>query len=272
MISEKQVRLFTKRVFNAKRDGGAQIYVMCMCVLLLFVVLFSVLNDYKRLYITSDSVDDALVTALVSACVYNREEEALSGATVMYRTVTPVNARIPIDLIIPGYDDASGNVTVTEDERDIINGMDIMDPLNDYYLNNCYDKFLRNLKNNLKLDDSMICSMSGIDGMVTISEFSVYNKFYNLDESGEQADFRFVKYTYAGVGVWMMTSYMPNTYPTCYNSLDHTNYTIVESSVAATLDFQVLATRYNNSGGEIAKTGSVAPVTYSRVVDVVNLP
>lgn len=267
LLSKKQERHFTN-LFSKREDGGVQIYVLCLFILMMFVVFWAVMLDFKRISITSDAVDDALVTSLISSCLYNKEEMRLSGATVVYHTVTGDGLKLPVTEIIPGYVDHSGNLTTTVEDRDVINGSEIVNSTGDTYLANCYSLFLKNLKKNLKLDDAMTCSMSGIDGVVTIQEFSVYNKFYNLDQDGNKTDFRFVKYTHIGGGVFNCIEYGINEYPTVYNSLDHQMYTVTESSVASTLSFAVVASRYTPVGGA-AGSQTVTDVTYSRIVDVI---
>ena len=141
----------------------------------------------------------------------------------------------------------------------------------DPFLQNCWTLFLKNFKNNLKLNDDMTATISGIDGVVSVAEFSVYNKFWNLDENWQHTDFMFVKYTYnvAG-GSWSASAYAPNTYPTTYNSLTHSTYTITESSVSAQLAFNVVAGTATGKAQELGFTQADynVPVTYQRVVDV----
>ena len=266
---QKRERPFIS-VLVRKEEGGAHIYALCLGILFMFLVFFAVLLDYKQTAVTSEAVDDALVTSLVSSMVYNKEEEALSGATVMYRTVTASGYHLPADSIIPGYVDVSGNLTTTVEDRDILGGSTIRSPLGDMYLGRCYQLFYKNLKKNLKLQDDGTSALSGIKSEVVIQEFSIYNQYFNLDEHGSQSDFMFIKYTRVGDGVYSVTEYPKNTYPTCYNSLTKSDYTITHTSVAATLSFQVAASRYGNTSGKIDTSGTETDITYTRVVDILS--
>lgn len=235
---------------------------ICVIMLMSMIVLFRVLFDQERVHITYDMVDDALTTSLVSACVYNTDELALSGATVIYKTVTPVKE--------PNYiiSSVTGQPMLDTTPHDTINDDALFSPGTDIYLNGAYQRFVKNLKKNLKLDNSMNATISGIDGTVTISEFSVYNKFYNLDEDGNPTSFRIVKYTYSSGG-WSAHPYTINATPTCYNSFGHSNHTIVETSVSARISFNVVTgsvIEWAMPG--LSESDLRTSVSYQRVVDI----
>lgn len=237
-------------------------YVLCLFVLMIILVLFRVLYDSKRVHITHDMVDDALTTALISACVYNTDELALSGATVIYDTVTPV--REPSYII----SSITGQPILDTTPYDTINDGKLFSPGADAYLNGAYQKFVRNLKQNLKLDDAMNSTISGISGQVAITDFSVYNKFYNMDEDGNHTDFRIVKYTYSPGG-WSAYPYGINSTASCYNSLDHSNYTVVETSVSACIAFDVVTGKHSDwAAPGLTEDDYRASVSYQRVVDI----
>lgn len=263
MRLKERARRCIEGLLGGKVRGGTQIYVLCLAILLCMVIAFRVLFDYARVQITHDAADDAIMTSLVSACVYNPDELALSGSSVIYATVTPVKE--------PHYviSQITGEPVLDTTPYDTINDAVLFCPGDDAYLAACYERFLKNLKKNLKLDDAMNAAISGIDGTVTISEFSVYNKFYNLDEDGNQTDFRFVKYTYVPGGGWAVYPYNINEYAESYNSLDHATYTVRETSVSACITFQVVTGTYI----DWAMPGYTADdmktsVSYQRVVDI----
>lgn len=248
-----------------KVRGGVQIFVLCLCILLCIVVLYRVLFDYERVQITHDAVDDAITTALVSSCIFNTDELALSGSTVIYSTVTPVKEPNYIISII------TGEPVLDTTPYDTINDAALLNPGEDAFLTQCYERFERNLKKNLKLDDAMNATISGIDGTVAISEFTVFNKFFNVDEDGNQTDFRIVKYTYVPGGSWTAYPYNINQYAESYNSLDHTSYEVCETSVSACITFRVVTGTFIDwamPGGnpDDMKTA----ISYQRIVDIIN--
>lgn len=263
MKLKERARRCIEYLIGGKTRGGIQIYVLCLITLLCFVVFYRVLFDYTRVQITHDAVDDAITTALVSACIYNTDELALSGSSVIYATVTPVKE--------PHYviSQITGEPVLDTTPYDTINDAALMTPGNDAYLTACYERFLKNLKKNLKLDDGMNAAISGIDGTVTVTEFSVFNKFWNLDEDGNQTDFRIVKYTYVPGGGWAVYPYNTNEYAESYNSLDHTVYTVSETSVSACITFQVVAGTYIDwAMPGLTADDMKTSVSYQRVVDI----
>lgn len=256
MKLRKQAQHYIKQlaeIIRIKKKGGTQMYVIGMIILMLFVILFRVLLDFQRVSVTYYSVDDALTTSLLSSCIYNREEQALSGSMVIYRTVTQRSDKtvIPADL----------SVDIKEIESfDAINSEQIYVPAMDTYLEKCYQRFLKNLKKNLKLDNNMNTSISGIDGIMEIAEFSVFNKFINLNKDGTSGDFRIVKYTRSHDGTWSAYIYPINQYASCYNSIDHTEHQITDTSVSARLHFTLVTRTEPMPDG--------LEVDYQRVVDI----
>lgn len=248
-----------------KTEGGTHIYLLCLFLMMFLLVLFRATFDRQRMVITKDTVDDALVTSMVSACIYNKEELGSSGAAVIYRSVTPKLG--DQTMITPG-----GQVVIDPTPVDVFSDPQILVPGSDPFLTTCWQSFLKNFKKNLKLGDDMVATISGIDGVVNVTEFSVYNKFYNLDEDRFQTDFMFVRYTYNPSGdAWAAYSYAPNTYPTTYNSLTHSMYQITESSISTQLSFTVVSGTATAGMMELAGVTQAdynIPVSYQRVVDV----
>ena len=138
-------------------------------------------------------------------------------------------------------------------------------------MSNSWTLFEKNLKRNLKLQDDMTATISGIDGVVTVTDYSIYNKFYNLDEDRNQTDFKFVRYSYNPTsGAWSAYAYAPNTYPSTYNSLTKSNYEITETSISVELAFTVVAGTATGRAQQLGYTQNDynVPVTYHRIVDV----
>ena len=270
MILKNQARLSTslRRMLRAKTKGGAQILIFCMFIMLLLVVYFKALFDYQRMGITKDALDDALVTSMVSGCTINREEFASSGSAVIYRKVTPaLGEKISIDF--------SGKVVIDDEPEDVINGPEIRSPYAgggvDSFLQSSYDSFEKNIKKNLRLDDSMHSLIAGISGEVVVSEFTIYNKYYNLDEDRNQTDFKFVEYTYVrNSGTWSVIEHTPNTFPNVYSSLTHSNIQLTETSMSVKLSFNVVNSAFTQQMADqgIDESQTITPVTYTRVVDV----
>lgn len=236
-------------------------YLLGMMVITFILVIFKFVYEYERFNITYDNIDDALVASLISACTYNTSEYSLSGAAVIYDTVTPV--RLP---------DVLGQIAglpADTTPHDTINDVSLYAPAENGYLDNCYQVFLKNLKHNLKLGDDMSVTVSGLDGVVTVREFSIYNKFYNIDEDGNKTDFRIVKYTRLAAGGWNIYPYGINQAATAYNSLDHADSAITETSVSAQLEFQIRTNDYvdwlmpSKTEADMLQT-----VQYQRIVDI----
>lgn len=239
------------RALKKKRvEGNGGIFIIAIFFMLFLLVVFKLVVSQQSAYITYDNVDDALVSSLVSAANYNIEEYGLGGHAVVYRTYTP-----------------------TDDEElelfDALDDSEIYSPNGDAYLDACYNKFLTNLKHNLELDDIMVSSSSGIDGTVTIDEFSVFNVYRAYDEDGNPAGYRVVKYTKAGGG-WSTHPYNINTPATCYNTFDHTNTVIENTSISAALTFNIRLSTFSGwlMGGSLTEDDMVEQVTYQRIVDI----
>jgi len=257
------------RDFLTKRtEGGTQIFIFGLFIVLFLVVLYRVMFDYQRMGITKDAVDDALVTSMISGCIYNRDEFASSGNVAIYRKVTPnLGENIQISL--------AGIAYIDDTPVDVIGGTDIgmiyENGSVDSFLTNSYTQFEKNLKKNLKLDGNMIALISGIRGEVRVDEFSIYNKYYNLDEDRNQTDFRFVKYTYNRYTcAWSVAEFAPNTYPSVYNSLTKTNTQLTETSIVSKLsfDFATLSFTSKLQSMGYSENDTKVNVSYQRIVDV----
>lgn len=61
---------------------------------------------------------------------------------------------------------------------------------------------------------------------MSVTEFSVYNCYYNLDASGNKTDKRIVKYTRQASGSWSAHAYPINGTVEAYSSLDYANVVI----------------------------------------------
>ena len=264
MTSRKQVRRYISRLLSRKVGGGIQIYILIFFFMMFLLVLFRLVLDAQRLTITKDNVDDALVTSMVSACVYNKNEKNASGAVVIYRDVTPrFGARMTLT--------EGGREKADPQPADVLSMPELLDPLGDEYLQKSWDCFIRNFKQNLRLADDLTASISGIDGQIEIEEFSIYNKFYNLDHDRQQTDFMFVRYTYhPDSDAWSAYAYAPNTCPKAYNSLTKTESQIKESSISTKISFRVVAGTETSLTREIGRTQAdySIPVTYQRIVDI----
>lgn len=263
MISIRQVRRFIKNLIFKKIRGGVDIFLVVLWLIIAFCVLYVAAVNYYTMDITHDTVDDALTTALLSACVYNTSEYSVSQSIVIYRDVTP--ERKTHDII----SSITGSSPMEYIPYDTINESEILEPMHDSYLEDAYQLFLKNLKKNLKLDEDMVPKTSGITGPVEIEEFSIFNKFYNLDIDGKPEDFRIVKYTRSTTGNWSASPYAINTNGSCYNSLDKAENVIASTSVTARLKFEVVtgtASSWLMSG--VGEDSLKTDIEYQRVVSV----
>ena len=249
---------------SKRTEGGTHIYLLCMFLMMFLLVLFRAMFDAQRVSITKDTVDDALMTSMVSACVYNRQEKNSSGSVVIYDSVTPLFGEHLRQTV-------GGRTVVDRNPVDVFSLPEILAPGSDAFLSNSWTLFEKNLKKNLKLQDDMTATISGIDGLVTVTDYSIYNKFYNLDADRNQTDFKFVRYSYnPASGAWSAYAYAPNTYPSTYNSLTKSNYNITETSISVELAFTVVAGTATGMSQQLGHTQSEynVPVTYHRIVDV----
>lgn len=262
MKRRNRVRHFISALKEKRTEGGAQIFIFSMFFMLLMLALFKMIYENERINITYSAVDDAIVSSLVSACEYNTVEYGLSNQLVIYRTVTPVE--FPSDL-----DDNREWLEPSPPPYDALNDSEIFNPGSDAYLEESYNNFVNNLKRNLRLDDAMTATISGIEGVVTITEFSVYNVYHSYDDAGNETGWRVVKYTRTPGGLWSAYPYNTNTPVYVYNSFDKLNTMIDKTSVVAALTFDAVVTDYVSwmtptMGADSAKKS----VTYQRIVDI----
>lgn len=233
-------------------------YVVAIFFLMFIALVFRLSMDRERVYVTYDLVDDTLVESLLSASIINRDELAMGGHSVIYRSITPEEIPMPDPSLIP----------VTFNPLD---NPEIYSPYGDEFLEGAYDRFMKVLKKNLKLDNAMNASISGIKGVVTVDDFSVYNVFRAFDEDGNETGFRVVKYTRNASGGWSCYPYAENMTVDVYNSVDHARSMVCETSVSGTLSFDVVLSDYNAGSSffrGMSEDDTNRRVTYSRIVDV----
>ncbi len=262
MKRKKQVRHFISLLREMRTEGGAHVFIFTMYFILLALVIFKLVYENERINITYSAVDDAIVSSLVSACEYNTTEYGLSNQAVIYRTLTPIEFPSVLD-------ENSEVVGEPPAVYDPLNDPEIFNPGTDSYLEKSYKNFITNLKRNLRLDDAMNATISGMDGVITVTEFSVYNVYRSFDDAGNQTGWRIVKYTRAPSGLWTSYAYNPNTPAYVYNSFDHYDTMVDQTSVVAALTFDAVVTDYvawMMPGKTVADTRQ--SVTYQRIVDI----
>lgn len=270
---KKMERRFTdwlKRGFLYPVRADAGILVIALFMVLFFCLLLKASFDEKRMEVTYDSVDDAIVSALTSAATINMEEYGLGGQAVIYKTVTKVEAEEPL---LPGQTPSP----LTKEEQkaklltkaeDNLKALHLLQPVGDSYLKKSYDDFLRSLKRNLKLDANMVTSLSGIEGVVTINEFAIYNLFEQFDEDGNRLAYRIIKYSYNGSS-WSAYPYNLNTPVSVYNSHDKVYTPIEATTVMASLSFKLRISDYNSEFmPALTEADMYTPITYQRLVDI----
>lgn len=261
-----QVRHYIKKGIKKRVAGSGHMYIVSMFLILFLMLLFKMSSDKERVYVTYDMVEDSLVTALVSSCVCNTTEYGVSDQLVIYRDLTP--KKIP-----PVFVDILNGLgaVLPQQEYDPLSDPEIYSPNGDYYLDNCYEKFYENLKHNLKLDNEMNATISGISGKVSITDFSVFNVYRDFDEAGNQTGFRIVKYTREANGNWSVYDYGIDTLATVYSTFEHTDIEITETSVSAALTFDLVLSNYSAWLMEnLTENDMKESVTYQRVVDITN--
>jgi len=253
----KRVRLFIKNKEHAKLEGGANIYFVALLLIMLILIIFKFMLDKERIYVTYDAVDDALVSSMISGCIYNKEERSLSDQVVIYRTITDVT-------ITP-----QNGPVISPVVQSPLDDPDIFDAQGDLYLEQSYNAFLDNLKHNLKLDDSMVSSISGINGPVEIEEFSLYNVFKDYDNFGNLLGTRIVQYTRLSSGVWVVTPYMVDAPVYVDNSFDDQPCEITATSMVVRLGVNVVLSNYMDWLMEgFSPDDMTQRISYQRIVDV----
>lgn len=253
-------QLFTE-IKKKKVAGSSHIYIIALFFIMFICFVFKMSLDRERIYVTYDMVDDTLVESLLSACTINREELAMGGHTVIYRRFTPERE----SLLIPGI-----GIPINPTPFDPLDNPDIFSPSGDAMLDKSYTAFMNTLKQNLKLDGSMNASISGINGVVSIDEFAIYNTYRSFDEDGNELGYRIVKYTRTPGGSWSCYPFNANTLVNIYNSVDHDYTTIGETCVSATISFDVVVADTSSYLTSLTADELSTHVTYSRIVDVKN--
>jgi len=253
------------RLKDEKEEGGSDVYLMGIFIIMFMVLIFKVELDINRIYVTGDAIEDALTTSLLSSCVYNRDELALSNQLVIYRTITPME---PFFQLTPGVS-PPGVTPPGAVPYDPLNDTEIYTPGTDHYLDNAYDNFIRTLKKNLKLDNDMNATTSGIRGEVKVDYYAIYNVFKTFDASNNVKDFRVVRYRRTESGTWDAYAYDLNTPAEVTNSLDGSLYEITETTVVGSLTMDIVATDYVAwLMPGMTQDDAVQTISYQRIVDI----
>lgn len=270
MIWIKQARHFIRgkrRQYDRHIEGGSHMYILALYLMLFMFVVFKLMMDRERVYITYDTVDDSIVEALLSSCVINTEEYGRGEQLVIYETITPPKQTSIFDQM---QNLGPGGVPLPPPPPyDPLTDSAIWNPGRDEYLTDSYEMFEENLKRNLKLDDSMTATISGIEGIIVIEEFAIYNVYQAFDDSGNETGRRVVKYTPTDSGIWTAYPYSIDEDVKVYNSLDKQDVTIEATSVVARLSFDAVVGDYSEwlMPGK-AESDMIKHVTYQRVVDI----
>ena len=257
MLSRNRELLCISRVrvlLQKRTAGGVSIYLLVIMFMMFFLLLFKAALDKQRLYVTYDAVDDALVSSLIAASPINVREYGKSGQLVIYDDVT----KPPVVGI--------GAVVQTDEQKadKFLNSTDLLSPATDSFLNNALNIFMKSLQVNLKLDSAMNATISGIDGQVEVTEFSVYNMFEYFDKNGNRLHYRFIRYTYDGIA-WSSVSYPIDMPVYVFNSFDDRLSMLDSTSVAANLSFTVKVTENN---GWVGGPTTTRQINYQRLVDI----
>lgn len=272
---KKKLQHFTKgasELCRKKKRGDGGMFIITLVILLFFCLLLKATFDYKRIHITYDSVDDSIVSALTSACTFNTNSYGHSGQVVIYDAPIRVEEE---EIPLPG---ATAEPELTEDEEeelamqtalDNLNDVALFMPVGDYYLNKSYDDFMAALKRNLKLDANMESSLSGIEGVVILNEFSIYNRFEEFDEDGNLLAYRIIRYTTSDGVAWSAYGYSINTPVDIYNSYDKANSYVDNTTVTARLTFDIRKSDYNPEYMKgLTEADMTQTVSYQRLVDI----
>lgn len=272
---KKEPHFIKERVIGylaEKREGGAQIYIIALSILLFLAVLFRLTYDKQRVYITYDTLDDSIVAALVGSTTYNLEELAYSGNYVIFKTLTEFEPEeIPMPGETPPPEPTEDELEELEQEAMEAYLMDsrLLNPI-DTYLDKARNDFVRILKRNLKLNDSYECQLSGIEGSVTIEEFAVYNRFEWYDDEGNCKGYRIIKYYHNG-STWQVYPYNMNTPVSVYSTYDHTNIPVEHTTVTAKLRFNLRLSDFNAEFYDgLTEADMLMDVSYQRAVDIKN--
>lgn len=254
---KRAVRPCIKKISDVSKrqmEGNAGIYILAMLFMFALLLVFKVMLDDQRLHVTKDTVDDALVSSLMAASAINLIEYGASGQLVIFDDVTEP----PIVGI--------GRPVLSDEEKSqiLLTATKLYLAGSDTYLNKAYQAFERSLRVNLKLDGSMNATISGINGVVDVEEFIIYNMFEYFDASGNRLHYRFFKYTFDGAA-WDVYAYPMDTGVTVYNSFDKSYTSLDSTTVSAKLTFTVHVTKNNSFVG----IGDIEQqVSYQRLVDV----
>lgn len=271
---KKTVLLCTKKLnipLKRRIKGEVSMYIYALWIIFFLAVILKMNFDERRMYITYDAVDDSIVTALTAATAFNVEEYGLSGQAVIFDTVTELK---PVEIPLPGVtpppplDDDALDAKEMEDALEFLNSDALLSPLDNGFLQSSYNDFMRALKRNLKLDDSMNSSLSGIEGIVSVDEFSIYNRFEQYGRNGNLLAYRIIKYTYDG-SFWNVYPYNIDTPVSIYNSYDKSDSSVDTTAVTASLTFDLRLSDYMQGYMPgLTEDDMTKTVNYQRIVDI----
>ncbi len=274
LLWKKKERPCIKKKFldfmSMKVEGGAQIFIIALCMMLFLLVFFRLSYDKQRVFITYDSLDDSIVSALVGSTTYNVEEMAYSGNFVIFETITEFEAEeVPLPGETPPPEPTEEELAEMEAQAmdEFFNNPRLFNPI-DSYLDKSRNDFIRILKRNLKLDDAFNCQLSGIEGTVTIEEFAVYNRYEWYDEDGNCAGYRIIKYYHNG-SAWNVYPYNINTPVMVYSTYDHADRPVENTTVTAKLNFNLRLSDFNSTYYQgLTEADMLMGVSYQRSVDI----
>ena len=259
---------FLREKANEKVRGEVSMYVYAIFIIMFLIVMLKASYDKQRVFITYDAVDDSIVEALTAASTYNVEELALGGQTVIFRTISGEELDDVEEEEVPLLPGMPTPAPPTEEELELqrmekalenLQDAELFNAVTDSFLNKSRSDFMRALKRNLKLDGSMNCQLSGIEGTVTVEEFSIYNKYEQFDEEGNLLAFRIIRYTHNGAA-WNVYAYSINENVSVYSSYDKANVPVENTTVTAKLSFDL----YQG----YAESDMLQAVHYQRLVDI----
>lgn len=247
---------------SKKEKGGIHMYAITILLILACCIFMKVLADNSTAISTRDEVDDCIVVALTSSgSAINLGEKGRSGQIVIYHTISPVG------VVMDGH-------VIRPSDYNSCDDPEIFAPAGDVYLENAYQRFTDSINYNLRLDAAGATTYKGITSPITVTDYSVYNKFLEFDSAGNVSGFRFVKYTRNASGTWSVYPYNKNVYPITYNSHDYCDTTVTQTSVSATLNFDVKVSDYKAWMGRngVTEDSLTLNVSYQRTIDIRPVP
>ena len=231
------------KVLKGRCRGSAGIYLTGIFLLLLLTMVFQVCYTWYQVYVTADTLDDALVVSLVSAATVNTKEYGRTHQLVVYD-----------DLQTPG--------NPLQDSQNL--------SAIDTYLQNAYSTFLESFIKNMDLTDTLHTQIPNIDGVLYVEEFNVYNVYRQFDDDGNAMDFRIYHYAYMNNN-WTVTAYDINEPVYLFNSLDATNSLVENTTISAKITFDIYFMPFLRWVMPESMADSMhKQVSYQRLVDITN--